>query len=79
MKTEFRTNKKFNLKKGFHKPYFKNRISITSEFYPSDKSSKSLVRTGATGTFDIKLSTLATVFGVFMLISVITSKIKSLF
>lgn len=78
MKAEIKRVRKPGLNKRLHMPYLKNRITFTSEFYPSDKSTKSLVTAGASGSFNVPLMPVAAAVGVFAAAVVIISKIKSM-
>ena len=64
-----------NSKVKFDKPFIRNRITITSSFYPDEKSSKPLLTSGMTSSCDIKLIHLLGVLGAFMLITMISLKL----
>ncbi len=53
MKTKIK-GKKALLRK-LHKPYINNRITFTTEFYPNERSTRSLITAGATGSISVKL------------------------
>lgn len=77
MRAEIRKNGKLNIKKRLHKPYLKNRITFTSELYPSDKSTKSIITAGASGSFSIRLLPLAAAIGFCATLIMIAAKFKS--
>lgn len=74
MKTSFK-HKRF-LPRCLHKPYIKNHITFTSELYPNDNSSRSIITTGASGSFSIKLMPLIAILGFTTASLMILSKLK---
>ncbi len=77
MKTHFRSSR--YLPKKLHRPYVRNRVSFTSQLYPNEHSSRSLLSAGASGSFSIKLLPLIAALGCAAATLIIVSKIKAYF
>ncbi len=74
MKTK--TKGKKALIRKLHKPYINNRITFTTEFYPSERSSRSLITAGATGSISVKLIHFVAAVGILSAGMMICSKFK---